>query len=58
MYSRLRPYQSKIALAVLPSVSEAASQTFSVEISRQGGKNEVSAWIEIFTMALSHSGLS
>ncbi len=42
----LRPYQQEIFLAVQESVSERRGLTFSVEIARQGGKNELSAWLE------------
>ena len=43
----LRPYQLEIADAVVRSVIENKGLTFSVEIARQGGKNEVSARIEL-----------
>ena len=42
----LRPYQSEIARAVLSSVYEKKGLTFTVEIARQGGKNELSARLE------------
>ncbi len=44
--SRLRPYQSEIACAVLDSYGYAKGLTFSVEIARQGGKNELSSHLE------------
>ena len=42
----LRPYQKKIAAAIVQSVSDGNGLTFSVEIARQGGKNEISAHVE------------
>lgn len=42
----LRPYQQEIFLAVQDSVSKRKGLTFSVEIARQGGKNELSAQLE------------
>ena len=42
----LRPYQQEIAEAVLDSINNGKGLTFSVEIARQGGKNELSALIE------------
>jgi hypothetical protein len=47
----LRPYQSEIAAAVLESVRRRKGLSFSVEIARQGGKNEVSARIELDLLA-------
>ena len=41
--NKLRPYQKEIAKAVLGSVFGGKGLTFSVEIARQGGKNELSA---------------
>lgn len=49
----LRPYQREIAQAVLESVFQGRGETFSVEIARQGGKNEVSAQIEVLLLTLS-----
>jgi len=43
----LRPYQREIMLAVLESVFARKGLTFSVEIARQGGKNEISAQLEL-----------
>jgi len=48
----LRPYQRQIAKAVVESVLARDGLTFSVEISRQGGKNELSAHIEILLLTL------
>jgi len=49
---RLRPYQREIALAVLASVFGNTGLTFSVEIARQGGKNELSAQLELLLLTL------
>jgi len=46
----LRPYQREVAAAVLDSVRQRKGLSFSVEIARQGGKNEVSARIELFVL--------
>ena len=50
--NRLRPYQKKIALAILDSVFNKKGLTFSVEIARQGGKNELSAQLELLLLTL------
>ena len=42
----LRPYQAAVREAVLASVRAGAGHTFSVMVSRQGGKNELSARLE------------
>ena len=49
---RLRPYQNEIARAVLESVFGRKGLTFSVEIARQGGKNELSAQLELLLLTL------
>ena len=49
----LRPYQREVARAVVQSVRNASGLTFSVEIARQGGKNELSAHIELLLLTLS-----
>jgi hypothetical protein len=49
---RLRPYQREVALAVLASVFGGKGLTFSVEIARQGGKNELSAQLELLLLTL------
>jgi len=49
---KLRPYQREVALAVLDSVFKRKGLTFSVEIARQGGKNELSAQIELLLLTL------
>ncbi len=50
--ARLRPYQQEVALAVLDSVFGRKGLTFSVEIARQGGKNELSAQLELLLLTL------
>ena len=49
--SPLRPYQKEAARAVVDSVLRRRGLSFSVEIARQGGKNELSARIELFLLA-------
>jgi hypothetical protein len=49
---RLRPYQREVALAILDSVFGRKGHTFSVEIARQGGKNELSAQLELLLLTL------
>lgn len=49
---RLRPYQVEIARAVLESVLQGRGLTISVEIARQGGKNELSAQLEVLLLTL------
>ncbi len=46
----LRPYQQEVALAVLDSVFGKKGLTFCVEIARQGGKNELSAQLEVYLL--------
>ena len=50
--NRLRPYQREVALAILDSVFGRKGFTFSVEIARQGGKNELSAQLELLLLTL------
>ena len=50
--NKLRPYQKEIAIAVLGSVFGGKGLTFSVEIARQGGKNELSAQLELLLLTL------
>jgi hypothetical protein len=50
--SRLRPYQKEAAMAILESVFGKKGLTFSVEIARQGGKNELSAQLELLLLTL------
>jgi hypothetical protein len=49
---RLRPYQREVAVAILDSVFGRKGLTFSVEIARQGGKNELSAQLELLLLTL------
>ena len=44
---RLRPYQSEVARAVLDSVLNRRGLTFTVEMARQAGKNELSAYLQM-----------
>ncbi len=48
----MRPYQKEVATAILDSVFGKKGLTFSVEIARQGGKNEISAQIEVLLLTL------
>ncbi len=49
---KLRPYQEEVARAVLDSVQQGRGLIFSVEIARQGGKNELSAHLEVLLLTL------
>ena len=49
---KLRPYQREVALAILDSVFGRKGLTFSVEMARQGGKNELSAQLELLLLTL------
>jgi len=49
---RLRPYQVEVARAIVDSIVNNRGLTFSVEISRQGGKNELSAQLEVLLLTL------
>jgi hypothetical protein len=46
----LRSYQAEAARAVLESVANRRGLTFTVEIARQGGKNELSARLELLLL--------
>ncbi len=48
----LRPYQGEIFKAVIESVWNRRGLTFTVEIARQGGKNEVSVQLGMMLMSL------
>lgn len=48
----LRAYQRTIGRAVLDSVRHGRGLTFTVEIARQGGKNELSAQLEVLLLTL------
>jgi hypothetical protein len=52
---QLRPYQVEIGRAVLDSVLNGKGLTFTAEIARQGGKNELSAQLELLLLTL-HMG--
>jgi len=56
----LRPYQQEVARAIFDSILHGKGLTFSVEIARQGGKNELSAHIEVLllTMFIAKGGTS
>ncbi|TET73633.1 MAG: hypothetical protein E3J42_06875 [Dehalococcoidia bacterium] len=49
---KLRPYQQQVAKAVLDSIRSSKGLTLSVEIARQGGKNELSAHLEVLLLTL------
>ena len=49
---KLRPYQVEIGRAVMDSVLNERGLTFTVEIARQGGKNELSAQMEVLLLAM------
>ena len=49
---RLRSYQREAAMAILDSIFGRKGLTFSVEIARQGGKNELSAQLELLLLTL------
>ena len=51
--NNLRPYQAEILTAVLASVFYQKGLTFTVEIARQGGKNELSSQIELLVLMFS-----
>ncbi|MBL7208570.1 MAG: hypothetical protein ISS52_00585 [Dehalococcoidia bacterium] len=55
---KLRPYQAEVAVAIIKSIQANLGLTFSVEIARQGGKNELSAHLEVLllTMYMSAGG--
>jgi len=48
----LRPYQLEVARAAMDSIQKGTGLTFSVEIARQGGKNELSAHLEVLLLTL------
>ncbi len=49
---RLRPYQVEAGRAILDSVRGRKGLSFSVEVARQGGKNELSAQLEALLLIL------
>ena len=48
----LRPYQAEVGRTVMDSVLRWRGLTFTVEIARQGGKNELSAQVELLLLTL------
>ena len=58
MSYNLRPYQLTIAEAILNSVDKRKGLTFSVEIARQGGKNELSAQLEASLLSVYMTSMS
>src|SRR4030042_1992373 len=49
---KLRPYQQEVARAVIDSIQQGRGLPLSVEIARQGGKNELSAHLELLLLTL------
>src|SRR3990172_7886234 len=49
---KLRPYQVEVGRAVMDSVVHRKGLTFTVEVARQGGKNELSAQLELLLLTL------
>ena len=49
---KLRPYQQEVIRAVIDSIQRSRGLTISVEIARQGGKNELSAHLELLLLTL------
>jgi hypothetical protein len=49
---KLRPYQAEVAKAIIESIQVNLGLTFSVEIARQGGKNELSAHLEVLLLTM------
>jgi hypothetical protein len=52
----LRPYQREAGCAVMRSVLEGLGRTITVEIARQGGKNELSAQVEALLLTTDTRG--
>ncbi|MBI2864887.1 MAG: hypothetical protein HYX94_10050 [Chloroflexi bacterium] len=52
MRQQLRPYQLEPARAIFQSVRQRQGLTVSVEIARQGGKNELSAQLEVLLLTM------
>lgn len=53
---KLRPYQLQVARAAMDSIQKGMGLTFSAEIARQGGKNELSAHLEVLLLTLYMAG--
>jgi hypothetical protein len=49
---KLRPYQVEVGRAILDSVLNRRGLSFTVEIARQGGKNELSAQLEVLLLLM------
>ena len=49
---QLRPYQIEVARAAMDSIQKGRGLILSVEIARQGGKNELSAHLELLLLTL------
>jgi len=49
---KLRPYQLEVARAAMDSIQKGMGLSLSVEIARQGGKNELSAHLEVLLLTL------
>lgn len=49
---KLRPYQQEVARHIVESIEGNLGLTFSVEIARQGGKNELSAHLEVLLLTM------
>ena len=49
---KLRPYQIEVARAAIDSIQKGRGLILSVEIARQGGKNELSAHLELLLLTL------
>ncbi len=50
--NKLRPYQREVARAIVNSIFGRKGLTFSVEMARQGGKNELSAQLELLLLTM------
>ena len=51
----LYPFQREVLNSIMDSVVNRRGLTFSVEIARQGGKNEISAQLEMLLLARNHT---
>jgi len=49
---KLRPYQAEVCRAIVESIQGNLGITFSVEIARQGGKNELSVHLEMLLLTM------
>ncbi len=49
---KLRPYQAEVSRAIIESIQSNLGLTFSVEIARQGGKNELSVHLEVLLLTM------